>query len=65
MDAIAIFDPFAFIAERHLKGKVTTFADETLYSELYVFNAKPEQIAREPDVLAANRAGAGRRRRFH
>lgn len=53
VDAIAIFDPFAFIAERHLKDKVTTFADETLYSELYVFNAKPEQIEREPDVLAA------------
>lgn len=44
VDAISIFDPFAFIAEKKLKEKAITFADESLYSEFYVLNAHPEQL---------------------
>ncbi|OGZ77578.1 MAG: hypothetical protein A2256_02345 [Candidatus Staskawiczbacteria bacterium RIFOXYA2_FULL_32_7] len=40
VDAIAIFDPFAFIAEKQLGDKAITFTDESLYSELYVIEAK-------------------------
>ena len=50
VDAIAIFDPFAYIAEKQLGEKVITFKDETVYSELYILEAKesdkqnPERI---------------------
>ncbi len=40
VDAIAIFDPFAFIAEKQLGDKSITFTDESVYSELYVIEAK-------------------------
>jgi len=53
VDAISIFDPFAFIAEKRLGSKVTTFADSTLYSEFYVLNARPEQVETNPDVIEA------------
>lgn len=40
VDAIAIFDPFAFIAEKQLGDKAIIFTDESIYSELYVIEAK-------------------------
>lgn len=40
VDAIAIFDPFAYIGEKQLGDKAITFKDETIYSELYVIEAK-------------------------
>lgn len=39
VDAIAIFDPFAFIAEKQLGSEAVTFTDESVYSELYVLEA--------------------------
>jgi len=51
VDAIAIFDPFAFIAEKRLGDKAVTFTDDEVYSELYVLNASPSQIAKQPEVL--------------
>lgn len=42
VDAIAIFDPFAFIAEKQLGEKVVTFTDESIYSELYVLAANED-----------------------
>lgn len=51
VDAIAIFDPFAFIAERQLGERAVTFADEDLYSELYVLDAKPEQLETDAEVI--------------
>jgi len=45
VDAIAVFDPFAFIAEKRLGEKATTFSDSTLYSELYVLSARQQQVA--------------------
>jgi NitT/TauT family transport system substrate-binding protein len=44
VDAISIFDPFAFIAERQLGTKAVTFTDPELYSELYVLVAKEETV---------------------
>jgi len=40
VDAIVIFDPFAFIAESKLGEKAITFKDDSMYSELYVLNAR-------------------------
>jgi len=53
VDAISIFDPFAFIAEKQLGDQAITFAAPDLYSELYVLNARPEQIEKSPEVLGA------------
>ena len=53
VDAISIFDPFAFIAEKRMAGKVVTFSDPQLYSELYVLDARPEQIEKTPEVCEA------------
>ncbi|MCI0563180.1 MAG: NrtA/SsuA/CpmA family ABC transporter substrate-binding protein [Nitrososphaera sp.] len=53
VDAIAIFDPFAFIAEIRMGDKGVSFADPTLYSEFYVLNARPDQITQSPQVIEA------------
>jgi len=53
IDAISVFDPFAFIAEKRLGDKVVTFADAALYSEFYVLDARPEQIDNSPEVIEA------------
>jgi ABC-type nitrate/sulfonate/bicarbonate transport system substrate-binding protein len=53
VDAISIFDPFAFIAEKRMTGKVVTFSDPRLYSELYVLDARPEQTEKMPEVCEA------------
>jgi sulfonate transport system substrate-binding protein len=53
VDAISIFDPFAFIAEKRMGDKVVTFSDPGLYSELYVLGARPEQIEKTPDICEA------------
>lgn len=50
VDAIAIFDPFAFIAEKQLGDKSTTFTDESIYSELYVIEAK-ESVKQDSTTL--------------
>jgi sulfonate transport system substrate-binding protein len=51
VDAIAIFDPFAYIAEKRLGIDAQTFADPRLYSELYVLAARPEQIDQQKAVI--------------
>jgi NitT/TauT family transport system substrate-binding protein len=53
VDAISVFDPFAFIAEKRLGSKAQTFADPSLYSEFYVLNAHPEQIEKSPETIQA------------
>jgi NitT/TauT family transport system substrate-binding protein len=53
VDAIAIFDPFAFIAEKRLGDEGVTFADPTLYSEFYVLDARPEQIEKNQEIIEA------------
>lgn len=42
VDAISIFDPFAFKAERILGDKAVTFRNPNIYSELYVINVQPK-----------------------
>jgi ABC-type nitrate/sulfonate/bicarbonate transport system substrate-binding protein len=51
VDAICIFDPFAYIAERKLADKAITFTDPEGYSELYVLNARPEQVEAEGPTI--------------
>lgn len=41
VDAIAIFDPFAFIAEKQMGQAGITFVGTGVYSELYVLAARP------------------------
>lgn len=53
VDAIAIFDPFAFIAEKRLGDKAITFTQSDIYSELYVLDARPDQLAANPEVVEA------------
>jgi ABC-type nitrate/sulfonate/bicarbonate transport system substrate-binding protein len=53
VDAISIFDPFAFIAEKKLGDRAVTYTAPDLYSELYVLDAKPEQIEKSPEVIEA------------
>jgi ABC-type nitrate/sulfonate/bicarbonate transport system substrate-binding protein len=49
VDAVSIFDPFAFIAERQMGDKGVTFADADIYSELYVITASKETVAKNSD----------------
>lgn len=50
VDAIAIFDPFAYIAEKRLGDKAVIFRDESVYSELYVIEAR-EDVRQNSDEL--------------
>jgi ABC-type nitrate/sulfonate/bicarbonate transport system substrate-binding protein len=62
VDAISIFDPFAFIAEKNLGDKAITFKDPELYSEFYVLNARPEQVeknAKQIEALLKGMVNAG------
>lgn len=51
VDAIAIFEPFAFFAEQKLGNDAITFKDDKLYSELYVLNAKREWVEANPEIV--------------
>ncbi len=50
VDAIAIFDPYAFIAEKQLADASITFTNENIYSELYVIEAK-ESVKHDSTTL--------------
>jgi NitT/TauT family transport system substrate-binding protein len=45
IDAISVFDPFAFLAESRLGPQGVTFRDDGLYSELYVLAARKELVS--------------------
>ncbi len=51
VDAISIFDPYAFFAEQKLGNKTTTFGDESLYSEFYVLSAKRNWTDSNPETV--------------
>lgn len=53
VDAVSIFDPFAFIAEQKLAGKGITYSDSSLYSELYILNGHEEHINSKPEISRA------------
>lgn len=53
VDAIAIFDPFAFIAEQQMGKKAITFPGTGLYSELYVLAATPATAKSRSTQIAA------------
>lgn len=57
VDGIAIFDPFAFIAEKQMGRAAVTFPDVGVYSELYVLAATPgTSNARSVQIQAIVRA---------
>jgi NitT/TauT family transport system substrate-binding protein len=57
VDAIAVFDPFAYIAERQQGRAAHTFPDRGVYSELYVLAARPETgAAKQREIGAILRA---------
>jgi len=51
VDAISVFDPFAFIGEKQMGDKAITFADADIYSELYVITASPDTVEKRKDVV--------------
>jgi len=53
VDAISIFDPFAFIAEKQMAGNGHTFAEQDLYSELYVIAASRDTVEKRRDMVDA------------
>src|SRR3989338_5228322 len=44
VDAIAIFEPFAFFAEHKLGDNVISFGNENLYTEFYILSANREWV---------------------
>lgn len=64
VDAISIFDPFAFIAEKRLGERVITFKDPELYSEFYVLDVRPEQIEQKAKEIEALLRGFSRAGKF-
>lgn len=48
VDAVSVFDPAAFLAEKQLGDKGITFADSSIYSELYVITVKQQTIDKNP-----------------
>lgn len=53
LDAISIFDPFAFIAEQRLGSRAMTFREPGIYSELYVLTARQQQIDSQDATITA------------
>ena len=53
VDAISIFDPFAYIAEKQLGRQEVTFSASNLYSELYVLVAHPKQADQDASTIKA------------
>lgn len=51
VDAVAIFDPVAYVAETQLGDKSITFTDPSIYSELYIIEAK-ESVKQDSVVLS-------------
>ncbi len=63
VDAIAIFDPFAFIAEKQMGDTAITFKDESVYSELYIIEAK-ESVKDDSSDLQKLLKGLGDAEKF-
>jgi ABC-type nitrate/sulfonate/bicarbonate transport system substrate-binding protein len=53
VDAVSIFDPYAFIAEKQLGSEAVTYRASNLYSELYVLVAHPRQLDKNAATIQA------------
>jgi NitT/TauT family transport system substrate-binding protein len=51
VDAVSIFDPFAFISEKQMGDKGVTFVDPDTYSELYVVTVSQDMVEKRRDVV--------------
>lgn len=50
VDAVAVFDPFAYFSEQRLGAQGVTFQDNTGYSELYLMTVKEETLKQDPEL---------------
>jgi NitT/TauT family transport system substrate-binding protein len=50
VDAIAVFDPFAYLAEKQLGSESQTFTNSNIYAEVYVLEATPKVRQHEAQV---------------
>lgn len=53
VDAIAVFDPFVYMAEKRLGERGVTFTDASIYSELYILSVNPKQLSESPKTVEA------------
>jgi NitT/TauT family transport system substrate-binding protein len=53
VDAVSVFDPFAYMAEKRVGADAVTFTDPSLYSELYILVARPDQLTKERSTIVA------------
>lgn len=51
VDAIAIFDPFAYFAARQMGAKGKVFQQPDIYSELYVLTARQALLDSDPELV--------------
>jgi len=57
VDAVAIFEPFAYFAEHRSTRAVMSFPDAGVYSELYVLAVSPKQVeTKAPEIAGMIRA---------
>ncbi|MFH0860687.1 MAG: ABC transporter substrate-binding protein [Candidatus Altiarchaeota archaeon] len=49
VDAVAVFDPFAYFAEQKLDGDAVVFKDGDLYSEMFVLTAHKDWVRAHPE----------------
>lgn len=50
VDAVSVFDPFAYFAEQRLGAQSVTFQDSGVYSELYLLTVKDATLKSDPDL---------------
>jgi ABC-type nitrate/sulfonate/bicarbonate transport system substrate-binding protein len=50
VDAVSVFDPFAYFAEQRLGAQAITFQDSGVYSELYLLTVKEATLKQDPEL---------------
>lgn len=50
VDAISIFDPFAYFAEKQMGQRAVTFSDPSIYSELYLLTSMKKSLEQRPEI---------------
>jgi NitT/TauT family transport system substrate-binding protein len=50
VDAISVFEPYGFYAEKNLGNRAISFKDDEMYSEFFVLSVSEETISKHPEV---------------
>jgi NitT/TauT family transport system substrate-binding protein len=50
VDAISIYDPFAYFAEREMKDRSTTYTNSDIYSELYLLETSEKVLGNDEQL---------------